>query len=581
MSKLVIICVDDEPIVLRSLKAELQEAMGNDYIIEIAESGDEALELIAELLEDKYEIPLIISDHIMPGIKGDELLQRVHLLSPKTIKIMLTGQADLQAVANAIKNAKLYRYISKPWQAEDLSLTVKEAVNSYLQDRELASKNAKLLLLNQELEQLNQEQAKLIDKLHENQIRLKKAEQKYRGIFENAVEGIFQTTTDGVYLSLNLACAKIYGYGSPAEFMAIINGIQKRLYVDANRATEFRELMERNGAVFNFESQVYQRDGSIIWISENARAIGDINSKVLYYQGFVEDITARKKAEVQRINFTTELFQLNQAFSRFVPRQFLQFLDRESIVDVELGDQVQQKISVLFSDIRNFTTLSETMTPQENFKFINSYFSCMESAIISNNGFVDKYIGDGIMALFGGTANDAVNAGIAMLKNLATFNQKRLVKGYLPIKVGIGINTGYLMMGTVGGTERMDTTVIGDDVNLASRLEGLTKNYGVSLLISHKTLACLNEPNEYKIRFIDRLKVKGKSKNVAVFEVFDADEIQMKENKLATFTIFEEGLLLYNQNYLYEALKQFERVLSINPQDKVAQLYVKLCTESN
>lgn len=576
MNQFVIVCVDDEPTVLRSLKTELQEAIGNEYIIEIAESAEEALDLISELLADDYEIPVIISDHIMPGMKGDELLGIIHVISPKSIKIMLTGQADLQAVSNAIQYAKLYRYIAKPWQAEDLSLTVKEAINSYLQDRELALKNAQLQLLNQELENLNQEQAKLITKLHENESRLKQAEQKYRAIFENAVEGIFQTTSEGFYLSVNLTCAQIYGYDSPVELMASINGINDRLYVDANYANKFLELMRQHGEVSNFESQVYRRDGSIIWINQNARSISDVNRKILYYQGFVEDITARKQAETERINFTTELFQLNQAFSRFVPRQFIQLLDRATIVEVELGDQVQQEISVLFSDIRDFTALSETMTPQENFQFINSYFSCMESAIIKNNGFVDKYIGDGIMALFSGTANDAVNAGIAMLHSLADFNQKRLEKAYPPIKIGMGINTGCLMMGTVGGIERMDTTVIGDDVNLASRLEGLTKDYAVSLLISHQTLARLDNPTEYNIRFIDRLKVKGRSKDVAVFEVFDGDEAQVKANKLATFTIFEEGLWLYNQNYLSQAVKQFEKVLSINPLDKVAQFYLQL-----
>jgi adenylate cyclase len=128
MALQVIVCVDDEKTVLRSLKAELQEAISNDYLIEIAEGGEEALELIMELLDDGYEVPLIISDHIMPEMNGDELLRRVHIISPKTLKIMLTGQADIEAVGNAIKNANLYRYIAKPWQQEDLSLTVKEAV---------------------------------------------------------------------------------------------------------------------------------------------------------------------------------------------------------------------------------------------------------------------------------------------------------------------------------------------------------------------------------------------------------------------------------------------------------------------
>src|ERR671932_1940674 len=151
MTKQVIICVDDETTVLRSLRVELQEAIGDDYLIETAEGGEEALELIEELLEEAYEIPLIISDHIMPDMKGDELLKLVHEISPKTLKIMLTGQADLEAVGNAIKYAKLYRYIAKPWHTQDLSLTVKEAVNSYLQEKKLSEQNRQCQLLNQEL----------------------------------------------------------------------------------------------------------------------------------------------------------------------------------------------------------------------------------------------------------------------------------------------------------------------------------------------------------------------------------------------------------------------------------------------
>ena len=166
MAKPVIVCVDDERTVLKSLKVELKKAMGNEYGIEIAETGEEALELITELLEDGYELPLIISDYIMPDMKGDELLKRVHQISPKTLKIMLTGQADLEAVGRAIKYAKLYRYIAKPWQAEDLRLTVTEAIYSYLQDKKLAEKNAKL-------QQLNYEQAVLIAQLHDNENRLK------------------------------------------------------------------------------------------------------------------------------------------------------------------------------------------------------------------------------------------------------------------------------------------------------------------------------------------------------------------------------------------------------------------------
>jgi predicted ATPase/class 3 adenylate cyclase/tRNA A-37 threonylcarbamoyl transferase component Bud32 len=273
----------------------------------------------------------------------------------------------------------------------------------------------------------------------------------------------------------------------------------------------------------------------------------------------------------------SRLVQLNQAFSRFVPSQFLQFLDKASIVDVKAGDSVQKEMSVLFADIRDFTSLSEQMTPEENFKFINSYLYRMEPIIIKHQGFIDKYMGDGIMALFGGIADDAVKAGITMLQSLLEYNQHRLQSGYVPIHVGIGINTGSLMLGTVGGDNRMDSTVISDAVNLAARLEGLTKYYGVSLLISGQTVARLHNPMAYHIRFVDRVKVKGKSKLVAVFEVFDGDERSVRESKSSTKTLFERGVFLYHQQARQQAARHFERVCTLNPRDTVAQIYLDRC----
>ncbi|HEY9848465.1 MAG TPA: AAA family ATPase [Leptolyngbyaceae cyanobacterium] len=223
----------------------------------------------------------------------------------------------------------------------------------------------------------------------------------------------------------------------------------------------------------------------------------------------------------------TRLAQLNKAYERFVPNQFLQFLNKSSIIDVELGDQVQLEMSVLFSDIRDFTTLSESMTPEDNFRFINSYLSRMEPVINENNGFIDKYIGDAIMALFSGEADNAVKAGIAMLHCLVEYNQNRVNSGYEAIQIGIGINTGSLMLGTVGGQNRMDGTVISDAVNVASRVESLTKNYGVSLLITQSTYSRLKNPSQYAIRTLDTVKVKGKSEAVTVYEVFDCDPLEI------------------------------------------------------
>ena len=152
MKERVILCVDDEETVIRSLKRELRETLGRRYIIETATSGEEALELFGELLNDGFEIPLVIADQIMPHMKGDELLRQIHERSPQSLKIMLTGQADMQAVVKALNQANLYRYISKPWEKIDLAMAIKEAMQSYLQNKELELKNIILRETNTTLE---------------------------------------------------------------------------------------------------------------------------------------------------------------------------------------------------------------------------------------------------------------------------------------------------------------------------------------------------------------------------------------------------------------------------------------------
>ncbi len=337
-----------------------------------------------------------------------------------------------------------------------------------------------------------------------------------------------------------------------------------------------RALKGESTTVDNLE---FRKGNQVIYLEAWGTPIFDEKGNIAYAITAFQDISQRKKAEVERQKFTDELFNLNEALSRFVPRQFLQFLNKESIVDVKLGDQVQQEMSVLFADIRNFTSLSESMSPQENFNFINAYLSRMEPAVIENNGFIDKYIGDEIMALFNGGADNAVKAGISMLNKLTEYNQHRSKFGYIPLKIGIGINTGSLMLGTVGGRSRMDSTVISDAVNLASRIERLTKTYGVSLLISHHTFLQLKDSSQYAFRLLERLKVRGKSSTVSIYEVFDAELPEIYEGKLITKQEFEQALLLYHLGSFQEAAQLFGHCLYLNPRDTVAQIYRKLCQE--
>ena len=269
--------------------------------------------------------------------------------------------------------------------------------------------------------------------------------------------------------------------------------------------------------------------------------------------------------------------QLYDASKRFVPEQFLSFLAKESIADVKLGDQVEREMTVLFSDIRDFTLLSEQMTPTENFAFINEYLGYMEPQIQKHGGFIDKYIGDAIMALFPNAANDAVRGAIAMLEALKKYNQMRQDKHLQTLSIGIGLHTGSLMLGTVGGMGRMDGTAIGDAVNLSSRVEGLNKVYGTSLLMTDRTWERLNDPLEYDLRFIDRVKAKGKTKAVSLFELFSADPKGLRAAKRATKTKFEQAVLLYHDASFQEAAHLFEECANYHTCDRAAYRYLERC----
>ena len=269
-----------------------------------------------------------------------------------------------------------------------------------------------------------------------------------------------------------------------------------------------------------------------------------------------------------------------EAYARFVPRQFLHLLGRPSIVDVALGDHVEQQMTLLFSDIRDFTSLSESILPAENFRFINSYLSTMEPVVSRHQGFVDKYIGDAIMALFPTDADDAVRCGIDMLRQLVKYNEGRSNAGYAPIRIGIGINTGLVMMGTVGGHNRMDSTVIGDTVNKAARLEGLTKSYNAPFLITEHTLHALRNPDDYCIRLIDRLSLKGRYPAQSIYEVFDADPEPLWLAKQGTLDMFEEALAFHHLGNSAAALTLLEKCLEIAPDDLIAEGYLERCREA-
>jgi len=277
-------------------------------------------------------------------------------------------------------------------------------------------------------------------------------------------------------------------------------------------------------------------------------------------------------------NYFQSLDKINRANARFVPKQFLDFLGKESITDIQLGDQVQQEMSILFSDIRDFTAISETMTPKENFDFINNYLGYMEPVIRHNNGFIDKFMGDSIMALFPERSEDALNAAIEMRIKLLEYNEIIGQFGKPAIDAGIGIHTGLMMLGIIGGEGRMDSTVISDAVNLASRLEGLTKIYGGSIIITEDTLIKLNDPSQYHFRFLDVVKVKGKKEAIYIFEIMDGEPENTRNLKLSTKDDYNKALQAYKKREFKTALKYLQSIEAVNPSDKTIKIYIDRCS---
>jgi len=401
--KPVILSVDDEKIVLDALYRQLQRKFGNDYLYEFAESGSEAFELMKQLTQEGHRVIVVICDQIMPGITGDKLLTELHASDPRVIKIMLTGQASLESAINVINNANLYRYVTKPWDEQDLLLTIEKGIERY------------------------------------------------------------------------------------------------NLYEKTERQLEL--------------------------------------------------------------------------FQKFVPKEFLNFLYKNNvdISNIKLGDSTETMLTVLFTDIRDYTTLTEGLSPQEAFAFVNAYLKERAPVIRAHNGFINQYIGDGIMALFPRSVDDGVKAVQALYRTLQEFNRKQQELGRPALRVGYGLNTGKAMLGTIGEEERMGANVIGDVINSASRVEALNKTYGTEFLISEFTKSALT--STYTTRLLDKVRVKGKKNAVYIYEVYFQETVDAKERSF--IDTYENAFRSYEKGDFIAALTGFKECQKQKSQDVASALLLE------
>lgn len=417
MPRATVLCVDDEAIILQGLREQLRRGLGGEVDIELAESGEEGLELLDELTRDGGTVALVISDQLMPGMRGEAFLAEVHQRDPRILTVLLTGQATADAVGLAVNNARLYRYIGKPWDEGDLLLTLRGALATWTQAREIE----------------------------------------------------------------------------------------------------------------------------------------------------------RQEAEARRAH---------EASLRFVPREFLRLLGRERLVDVRYGDHVVQDMHVLLSDMRAYTSLVEGKSTADAFAFVNAYLQRLEAPIREHGGFICNVEGDAVLALFPGRPGDALRAGIASHRALEPLNAERRARGEPDVGMGVGVSSGPLLLGTLGSEERLRCDVVGDAVNLASRVESLTKTYGTRMFVSGHTVQALDEQaldEELALRWVDRVQVKGRQEPVDLYDVLDALPADCRARRLRTRAAFEEGGAHLRAGQIGAALAAFQSVLADDPEDRAATVLASRC----
>lgn len=281
---------------------------------------------------------------------------------------------------------------------------------------------------------------------------------------------------------------------------------------------------------------------------------------------------------IDNVRLYENLSLINKMYQKFVPLPFLHTLGHDSILDVKLGDQIQREMTILFTDIRSYTTISEMLSPEENFRFINEYLSYTAPCIEQHGGFINQFTGDGIMALFS-DAENALQASIALQREVDQFNQERRKNNLPQIKIGTGLHTGGLMLGVIGDQDRHDTGVISSEVTTASRIEGLTKMFDSSIVISESTLSNIKNLDQFDYRFLGIVQVKGRTGAIKVYECFGGDPVEVVALKKKSLQDFNSGLASYFNKDFIVAAGQLKNVLTINPKDVTADRYFRHAAE--
>ncbi|MCS6813986.1 MAG: response regulator [Cyanobacteria bacterium] len=446
-----ILVVDDTPDNLRLLSTMLTE---QGYKVRSAISGAIALMGVNASPPD-----LILLDINMPEMDGYQVCQALKA-NEVTHDIPVIFVSAYNEVLDKVKSFAVggVDYITKPFQMEEVVARI---------DCHLSLWRLQQQLQQQQLE-LQHQNARLQQEIAERQQAeqaLKQAEAKYRSIVENAVEGIYQVTPNGKYISANPSLARILGYGSPSELMQQVTNVSQQLYVEPSRLAELAAYLQRYDVISEFESQVYCKDGSTIWIAENVRCVRDDEGNVLYYEGMVQDVSDRRQTEVE---LRQERQKTERLLLNILPQPIAQRLKGKPQT---IADNFED-VTVLFADIVDFTQLSAHTSPTQLIDLLNEIFSAFDQ-IAERYGLEKvKTIGDAYMAAAGlpmpraDHAQAVAEAALAMQQAITNFHYGEQQS----FQLRIGINTGPVIAGVIG-MKKFAYDLWGDTVNVASRME--------------------------------------------------------------------------------------------------------------
>ena len=465
----VIVIVDDKPTNLGVLFDFLTDS---GFKVLVAQDGESAIQKV------EYAHPdLILLDIMMPGIDGFETCRRLKA-NPSTCDIPVIFMTALSDTEDKLKGFSLgaVDYVTKPVQQEE----VRARVTTHLTLRNLQKK------------------------LQAQNLQLQETEEKYRSIFENATEGIFQATPEGRYITANPALARILGYASPEQLIAEIVNIGKQLYVEPFRRDDLIALLKREDMLSDFESEVYRQDGTKIWISENIRTVRDANGQLLFYEGSVIDITERKQSEdaLRKARKRAELLLLN-----ILPQPIAERLKRGQRTIAENFEDV----TVMFADLVDFTKFSAHTSATELVELLNVIFSKFDRLAEQHRIEKIKTIGDAYMVVAGLPTPRPDNAGA--IAEMALDMQTAIVELNAELgksfRLRIGIHSGPVVAGVIG-IRKFSYDLWGDTVNTASRME--SQGLPGSIQVSATTYERLRDRYLFEER--NPIQVKGKGEMV-------------------------------------------------------------------